>query len=131
MGGEIAIAIHMHHHHVAIAHFQGSLPLHCSENFAEAIRVSLESAFGVEGPCHLTDAEKLSVLNGEPTLESLCSGLKAGHYKNVIVMVGAGASVAAGIPDFRTPGSGLYDNLEKYSLPRPQAVFEMDYFRQN
>lgn len=97
----------------------------------EAIRVSLESAFGVESPCNLTEAEKRSVLGGIPTLESLCSRLKAGRYKRTIVMVGAGVSVAAGIPDFRTPGSGLYYNLEKYSLPRPQAVFEMDYFRKN
>lgn len=93
--------------------------------------MSLESTFGVEGPCNLTEAEKHSILDGKPTLESLCSRLKDGHYKKIIVMVGAGASVGAGIPDFRTPGSGLYDNLEKYSLPRPQAVFEMEYFRQN
>ena len=32
----------------------------------------------------------------------------------------AQASVSAGIPDFRTPGTGLYDNLQKYSLPRPE-----------
>ena len=35
----------------------------------------------------------------------------------------------AGIPDFRTPGTGLYDNLMKFNLPHPQAVFELDYFR--
>jgi hypothetical protein len=29
----------------------------------------------------------------------------------------SGISVAAGIPDFRTPGTGLYDNLQKYNLP--------------
>ena len=93
--------------------------------------MSLESALGVEGPCSLTEAEKHSVLGGRPSLEAICSRLKTGQYKKVIVMVGAGVSVAAGIPDFRTPGSGLYDNLEKYALPRPQAVFEMDFFRQN
>jgi NAD-dependent SIR2 family protein deacetylase len=43
-------------------------------------------------------------------------------------MSGAGISVAAGIPDFRTPGTGLYDNLEKYDLPYPTAVFELRYF---
>lgn len=38
---------------------------------------------------------------------------------------------AAGIPDFRSPGTGLYDNLQKYDLPTPQAIFEIDYFRLN
>lgn len=36
-----------------------------------------------------------------------------------------------GIPDFRSPGTGLYDNLAKYNLPRPESVFELSYFRQN
>ena len=44
-------------------------------------------------------------------------------------MCGAGISVSAGIPDFRSPGTGLYDNLQKYDLPHPQAIFELDYFR--
>lgn len=38
---------------------------------------------------------------------------------------------AAGIPDFRSPGSGLYDNLQKYNLPHPSAIFELDYFNDN
>ncbi len=38
---------------------------------------------------------------------------------------------AAGIPDFRSPGTGLYDNLQKYDLPSPQAIFEIGYFRSN
>ncbi len=29
------------------------------------------------------------------------------------------------------PGSGLYDNLKKYKLPYPQAVFEIGYFKKN
>ena len=45
-------------------------------------------------------------------------------------MLGAGASVSAGIPDFRTPGTGLYDNLEKYKLPVPEAVFDIGFFQQ-
>jgi len=47
--------------------------------------------------------------------------------KNIIIMSGAGISVAAGIPDFRSPGTGLYDNLQKYNLPHPTAVFEIEY----
>ena len=37
-------------------------------------------------------------------------------------------SVAAGIPDFRTPGTGLYSKLEKFNLPYPEIVFEIQYF---
>lgn len=46
-------------------------------------------------------------------------------------MCGAGISVAAGIPDFRTPGTGLYSKLEQYDIPHPQAIFEIDFFRSN
>lgn len=49
--------------------------------------------------------------------------------KNIVVMTGAGLSTAAGIPDFRSPGTGLYDNLQKYDLPSPQAIFEINFFR--
>lgn len=38
---------------------------------------------------------------------------------------------AAGIPDFRSPGSGLYNNLKKYKLPHPTAIFDIDYFQKN
>lgn len=46
-------------------------------------------------------------------------------------MCGAGLSVSAGIPDFRTPGTGLYSNLQKFNLPHPEAVFEINYFKRN
>lgn len=48
---------------------------------------------------------------------------------NVVVMAGAGISTSAGIPDFRSPGTGLYSQLEKYNLPFPEAVFHLDFFR--
>ena len=44
-------------------------------------------------------------------------------------MAGAGLSVHSGIPDFRTPGTGIYDNLKKYNLPYPEAIFDISYFR--
>lgn len=39
--------------------------------------------------------------------------------------------LAAGIPDFRSPKTGLYHNLQKYNLPHPTAIFELDYFVDN
>lgn len=81
----------------------------------------------------LTDDEKQAVLNGKPTLQEVCRRLKDGQFKRLIIMTGAGISVSAGIPDFRSPGSGLYDtiDLEKHGLPSPQAVFEIDHFRKD
>jgi NAD+-dependent protein deacetylase sirtuin 2 len=40
-------------------------------------------------------------------------------------------STSAGIPDFRSPSSGLYHNLQKFNLPYPEAIFELEYFREN
>lgn len=39
--------------------------------------------------------------------------------------------IAAGIPDFRSPNTGLYANLDKYKLPHPQAIFEINFFKEN
>ena len=49
--------------------------------------------------------------------------------QNIVVMAGAGLSTASGIPDFRSPSTGIYANLQKYNLPYPEAIFEIDYFR--
>ena len=57
--------------------------------------------------------------------------IRAGEIKNIILMTGAGISCSAGIPDFRTPGTGLYSKLQKYSLPTPESMFDLDYFRGN
>lgn len=29
---------------------------------------------------------------------------------------------------FRTPGTGLYDNLQQYRIPEPTAIFDLDFF---
>lgn len=50
---------------------------------------------------------------------------------SVIVLVGAGMSTSAGIPDFRSPDSGIYANLQQYNLPHPEDVFKIDYFKNN
>ncbi|OLQ05606.1 NAD-dependent protein deacetylase sirtuin-2 [Symbiodinium microadriaticum] len=71
----------------------------------------------------------------EPVLDSfdvagVAKYLKDHECKDVVVMCGAGLSTAAGIPDFRTPGTGLYDTLQRFNLSQPEAIFELDFFRQ-
>ena len=51
--------------------------------------------------------------------------------KRIVVMAGAGISTAAGIPDFRSPNTGIYSRLEQYDLPYPEALFEINFFRQD
>ncbi|ETW81909.1 hypothetical protein HETIRDRAFT_239296, partial [Heterobasidion irregulare TC 32-1] len=72
-------------------------------------------------------------------IPSLAKYMKSDKCKNVFVMLGAGVSTSAGIPDFRSPKTGMYGqrhkltdwktNLARLNLPRPEAVFEMSFFR--
>ncbi|XP_028320270.1 NAD-dependent protein deacetylase sirtuin-2 [Gouania willdenowi] len=67
----------------------------------------------------------------ELTLDGVAQYMKSGKCKNILCMVGAGISTSAGIPDFRSPETGLYANLQKYNLPYPEAIFQMDYFKEH
>lgn len=64
-------------------------------------------------------------------ISAIADYIRSNAVKNIIVMTGAGISTSAGIPDFRSPGTGLYANLAKYNLPYPEAVFDIHYFRQH
>ncbi|KAL2717356.1 NAD-dependent protein deacetylase sirtuin-2 isoform X1 [Vespula squamosa] len=73
------------------------------------------------------EQESCSGILKELTIDGIVDYIKQNQKCKIITMAGA----AAGIPDFRSPSSGLYHNLEKYNLPHPQAVFELDFFMEN
>jgi Sir2 family len=75
-----------------------------------------------------SDGDKSGDFSGE-TLETLAEKLGNQKFQNIVVLIGAGASVSAGIPDFRTAGTGLYDRLQHYQLPYPEAIFDLDYYQ--
>ncbi|KAH6706376.1 DHS-like NAD/FAD-binding domain-containing protein [Leptodontidium sp. 2 PMI_412] len=64
------------------------------------------------------------------TLPGVAEYIKDGRPKRIVVMTGAGISTSAGIPDFRSPDTGLYSNLARLDLPHPEAVFDISFFRE-
>ncbi|XP_053613948.1 NAD-dependent protein deacetylase sirtuin-2-like [Plodia interpunctella] len=75
--------------------------------------------------------EPIEKVLDEVNLDGIVKWIKGNRCKNIITLAGAGISTSAGIPDFRSPETGLYHNLQKYNLPEPQAIFEINFFRQN
>jgi len=97
----------------------------------EAVRELLAQRLRI-GPQHgHDDDQKLPAVLESLDLDGIVKYIKDGRAKHVITMAGAGISTSAGIPDFRTPGTGLYDNLQKYDLPNPMAIFDIGFFREN
>ena len=64
-------------------------------------------------------------------IKGVAEYIKSGRAKKIILMTGAGISCGAGIPDFRSIGTGLYSQLDKYNLPQPTDVFTLTYFDQH
>jgi hypothetical protein len=62
------------------------------------------------------------------SFDELTKGLQEGQFKKVCFVTGAGISVAAGIPDFRSKG-GLYENLgKKYGKSTPEELMTLEFF---
>ncbi|XP_073247817.1 NAD-dependent protein deacetylase sirtuin-2-like [Porites lutea] len=106
------------------------ISLNALQKFLQSLQIS--AGIGVKnGEANEEEKEKPVQLLDEVTFEGIAKFIRSGRCSKIIVMTGAGISTAAGIPDFRSPGTGLYDNLQKYDLPTPQAVFEINFFRSN
>jgi len=76
------------------------------------------------------DNPELNIVK-DSSMDSLVELIKKREFKNIIVMTGAGVSTTVGIPDFRSPETGLYHNLERFNLPSPEDMFDLDYFLYN
>ncbi|KAI1343446.1 NAD-dependent deacetylase sirtuin-2 [Xylariaceae sp. FL0016] len=85
---------------------------------------------GQETSTLVTDSTPTQTLS-DRSVKAVADLIKRGGASKIVVMTGAGISTAAGIPDFRSPKTGLYHNLAKLNLPHPEAVFELDFFAEN
>ncbi|KAF2088465.1 silent information regulator protein Sir2p [Saccharata proteae CBS 121410] len=85
---------------------------------------------GQEESTIVDDSVKPETLESR-TVDAVAKYIKDGRAKRIVVMTGAGISTSAGIPDFRSPDTGLYANLARLNLPYAEAVFDISYFRNN
>lgn len=67
------------------------------------------------------------------SIEEIANFLSSDDCKNVVFAVGAGISVSAGISDYRSQGSGLYYNMDKYGVAdlTPERVMHIDFFKKH
>ena len=88
---------------------------------------------GQENSHELVDPDTPPYTLSARTLDAVADYMRdeGGRPKKIVVMTGAGISTSAGIPDFRSPDTGLYANLARLDLPYAEAVFDISYFRQN
>ncbi|CAK7262613.1 Sir2 histone deacetylase Hst2 [Sporothrix epigloea] len=85
---------------------------------------------GQEASNHVGESTLPQTLENR-SLEAVAKLILEGKARHIIALTGAGISTAAGIPDFRSPKTGLYANLRRLNLPYAEAVFSIDFFREN
>ncbi len=66
-----------------------------------------------------------------PSLEAIAKAIASGKIKHVVVLTGAGISVNAKLPDFRSE-DGIFARMAKeYKLEKPEQMFHLDYFKEH
>ncbi|KFY39193.1 hypothetical protein V495_06088 [Pseudogymnoascus sp. VKM F-4514 (FW-929)] len=86
---------------------------------------------GQESSHGLVDEDTPPQKLDDRTISSVATYLLSPKVQRIVVLTGAGISTSAGIPDFRSPETGLYSNLARLNLPYPEAVFDISFFREN
>lgn len=73
----------------------------------------------------------------EQNVQDLYDSLANGSYKSIVLVLGAGISVSAGIPDFRSPG-GLFDAVQEHFgkkfpkvMKQPEHLLSRDFCEEN
>ena len=93
------------------------------------------ASIAFKDPADIDVQEKATSLNLEPgekpSLEAVARKISCGEINKIVVLCGAGISVSCGIPDFRSEGTGLYHNLQKYDLDKPESIFDIEFFKTN
>jgi NAD-dependent SIR2 family protein deacetylase len=77
----------------------------------------------------LAPSSRRQCLQDVSTLDDVVTLLQ--KSKRIIVVSGAGISVSAGIPDFRSRDIGLYNTLDcaKFGIPSAELLFDIEFFR--
>lgn len=54
-----------------------------------------------------------------------------GRSERILIIAGAGVSVSCGIPDFRSPVTGLYNSNRhiEEGIPSAELFFDLEYFK--
>lgn len=71
------------------------------------------------------------IIGEDVSIEGLGRYIVQKDVRNILVLLGAGVSVAAGIPDFRSSTTGIYSNLGQYHLESPTDAFSISLLREN
>ena len=71
------------------------------------------------------------------SVEEFYNSLANGNYKSIVVVLGAGVSVSAGIPDFRSPG-GLFEAVKDHFggkfpeiMKQPEKLLSREFCNEN